>query len=316
MTIKWNGEENSAGYTDALTNAEYHSQKWAVSSSYLKTMLHKGQAAALAQPGPETPSMRLGTAIHTLVLEGQDAFDAAYAVQPEGMDFRTKAGKEWKAEQERMDLTVLSQSERHTVDSAYVATRAYGHARELLEDARIRERSLFWQDRETRVWCRARPDAYGFVNGHVVLADLKTCANLDTFETDLFKYAYDVQGAFYLRGLYAVHDEAPEAFGAPEFWLLAVETAKPHRVGLYTVDPFAMANADELIDTLLAQVALGGVQGGNSQEVARYRQMDEFTGNRCRMRTTAPVWVERERADYMAEALKTREVLAAGRRPF
>lgn len=295
---EWSGKKQTAGWTDRLTNDEYHAVDWAISSSYVKTMLTRGQAAADVPHADPTPSMRIGTAVHTMLLEGLDRFEYTHAVQPDGLDMRTKAGKEWKAEQLDAGRIVINKSEWQTIAGASNAVLSFQPALHLMADANTRERSFFWQDGETGVWCKARPDAYGTDSGGIVLADLKTCASLDTFERDIFTRGYDVQGAFYLRGLHAVLGQRmPEVFGAPDFWLLAVETSAPYRVGLYYIEPSALAEADKLIDLLLWQVKTSH-EGFGDLTAEAYRATDLFTGNKKQVTPSAPPWIVSDRAEW------------------
>ncbi len=57
------------------------------------------------------------------------------------------------------------------------------------------ERSLFWQDPETGVWCKSRPDAIPNASGDY--ADLKTCVSVstDSLRRSLGDFGYHQQGA-------------------------------------------------------------------------------------------------------------------------
>jgi exodeoxyribonuclease VIII len=85
-----------------MENADYHAHP-AISKSHLdliaRSPLHYW--ARFLDPKrviPEpTPAMRIGSAVHTHVLE-LDKWDTEYTVAPDGLDRRTKAGKEaWAA---------------------------------------------------------------------------------------------------------------------------------------------------------------------------------------------------------------------------
>jgi hypothetical protein len=87
-----------------LSNEEYHADTSAISKSGLD-LVHRSPAhyyAAKLDPDrpaekKDTPALRFGRAFHTLVLE-PDLFFQEYAVLPEKVDRRTKAGKEAWAE--------------------------------------------------------------------------------------------------------------------------------------------------------------------------------------------------------------------------
>jgi len=58
-------------------------------------------------PTEETAAMAFGTAFHAAVLE-PDLFAGTYIARPEGLDGRTKAGKDWAADVEAKGFIVLS----------------------------------------------------------------------------------------------------------------------------------------------------------------------------------------------------------------
>ena len=302
---RWPGLEYRAGITDELTNEDYHALKWAVSSSYLKTAFLRGEAAA-RKPVAETPSMRLGTAVHTLVLEGADAYLKAYAEAPEGMRFTTKAGKEWKAEAEEAGKIVLNRTEADKVADMAGAVRVlYEPARAVLDVAPVRERSIIWRDEAHMVWCRCRPDAYRIDEHSVRLVDLKTCADLDRFEDDFYRQAYDIQLAFYLRGLAVAHygkAVAGGAFNDVRVHVVAVESSAPYRVGVYRVPDTVLAEADSLVDLLLWRAAMSGWFGTESPRMAAaYRRLDGYTGCRNGVIGKPPSWVDAARDAWVMQ---------------
>lgn len=297
MLNTWNGAQKSAGYSDDLTNEEYHAIKWAVSSSYLKTTLTKGQRANFKQH-EQTPSLIIGTAIHTRVLEGPKAFAEHYVIQTPDINLRTKAGKEWKSQFESSGKTVLSAADYDRVLGASSSIADMTEASELLAKADVRERSFFWQDNQSGIWCKARPDAYAMSIEDGILLDIKTCASLDRFERDIFTYAYDVQLAFYLRGLIALHGSTEPLPIAAGTYIIAVETSWPHRVGVYEVAPVVLAEADALVDVLCDHVAASGLFGGDESIAERFTKSDQFYGNKRESIDGAPSWIANERRSW------------------
>ena len=73
-----------------ISHREYHAIE-AVSNSYLSRLSRCPKAAKIAQE--ETPAMIFGSAFHSLLLEGQEAFGKRFAVAPK-IDKRTKQGNE------------------------------------------------------------------------------------------------------------------------------------------------------------------------------------------------------------------------------
>lgn len=299
MATKPKWPPKKSGHTDALTNADYHSQDWAVSSSYLKTMFTRGQKAA-DTPVKETPSMRLGTLVHSLTLEGKAE---GYAVKPADLRLTTKEGKAWKAEAEATGLDIVTADEFMKAEDIARSVMSYTPAVNLLEAAPYRERSFFWRDEETGVWCRCRPDAYGDTR----LVDLKTTSDLDKFGMALWSYAYDIQVAFYLRGLNALlePDEQPS-----EAAIIAVETNAPYRVGVYHFTTDDLMEAGWIIDGLLWRVKDSGLQS-KAGVGSEYRLTETYSGNHTRQ-ARMPSWAWQERQ----QLLVTLQEEANTRRPF
>lgn len=141
----------------------------------------------------DSEALTLGRAAHHLLL-GEEAFSTQFIVRPEQFDsWRTKASKEWRAEQEADGRTVLVSSQIETI-------RAMAHAlanHPLIQAGILNgdiERSMVWQDRATGVWLKARPDAIPNDSGD--FADLKTTCNYGwDLDRDISKMRYDMQAA-------------------------------------------------------------------------------------------------------------------------
>jgi len=78
----------------------------------------------------------------------------------------------------------------------------------------VAEQSLIWQDDETGVWCRARPDY--LVHEGRIFPDYKTCqsAKPDDLRKSLWNFGYHQQCAWYQDGIRAlgIHDNPAMAF--------------------------------------------------------------------------------------------------------
>src|SRR5690606_39543109 len=73
------------------------------------------------------------------------------------------------------------------------------------ESAGRAEQSLFWQDSDTRVVCRARIDhlPQPTQHGRLILADYKTCATADPNKLPrlIVHHGYHLQAAWYIDGV-------------------------------------------------------------------------------------------------------------------
>lgn len=222
---------------------EYHAATWAVSSTFLKNMFTHSPYYAASQRHihVDTAALRLGRAVHTLILEGATVFNNTY--EKKYWNARTKEGKELSAQALASGKTLLSPAEYEQVVEIHNAVTAHEEVLSILSDAPYRETSWFWQDKTSGVWCKARPDMFG----QFIMCDLKTTANVHAFDRSAFKYAYPVQAAFYLRGWAAMRG----ADGRPDFPFIAVSTSAPYEVGVFRFDDDTLELADSLVGRML-----------------------------------------------------------------
>jgi exodeoxyribonuclease VIII len=185
---------------------------------------------AKLHPSPPTTAMRLGTAAHAWILTADRAADEV-VVAPK-VDRRTKAGKEAWAEFEARSggRTIVSEDEADTLSKMAAAVSHSPAAQRVLSAAGMRECSYAWQDPDTGIICRGRPDA----KCANMVVDLKTCADASPgeFAKSVFKYNYHMQGAFYLDGLSDNGHIDKDAL----FVIVAVEKTAPYGVGVYVID--------------------------------------------------------------------------------
>lgn len=201
----------------------YHS--WpALSHSWLKLLrLSPAHLRDILDNGSESPNrtQAFGSAVHCMVLE-PDRFNKRFAVRPENQTGTTKAGREFAATSRTNNMTVLSTVEGRWCEA--VARRAAANKR--LEEWMCRrhevELSLVWE--RDGYLCKARPDL--LIPGINTLVDLKTTvsASPQGFATQVAKYRYHMQAAWYLDGIERLTGRAWD------FWFLAIEKRRPFLV--------------------------------------------------------------------------------------
>ena len=83
-----------SGRYSGMSNKDYHDDLLALSKSRLDLLAQAPEAykASLTAPREDTKALRVGSALHKLVLE-PDTFGAEFAVKPEDINRRTKEGK-------------------------------------------------------------------------------------------------------------------------------------------------------------------------------------------------------------------------------
>ncbi len=102
------------------------------------------------------------------------------------------------------------------------------------------EESFFWQDPETGLACKCRPD---YLRTDRILLDIKTTENasLEEFSRTLLKYNYHLSAAHYLDGVSAVTGQHCETF-----LIIACEKSAPYCVQVFEVDFGSIEKGREL----------------------------------------------------------------------
>lgn len=166
-----------------------------------------------------------GNIIHTSILEPTELWKR-YAIGPT-VDKRTKAGKEeWLAFQE-----VNEGKEVITAEQGEMATSVLNNVTgddavlELLEHGKP-EASIFWNDAESGLDCRCRPDWLGIDT----IIDVKSTDDARQFAKSVMQYGYHRQQSFYMEGAGALD------LGIERFLFLVVEKKPPFGFMIYELD--------------------------------------------------------------------------------
>lgn len=236
------------GWHKELPNEIYHTSN-GVSSSQLKVFLSKTPAHyqyKMAHKTPPTDSMKLGTAVHSLVLEPENFFNDI-AVLPE-LNLRTKDGRETLEEftKANKDKTVISKDQHEK--SILMATSVENLIQaspvlSALMDDKIIESSVYWwsQINDTATGenyfelLKVRPDI--LCKSHSVLLDLKTCedATFTGFRKSVEKYFYHMSAAMYLSGVNQCKPLLDELghLAYNKFIFICVENKPPYLSAVY-----------------------------------------------------------------------------------
>ncbi|EGJ7283701.1 exonuclease VIII, partial [Salmonella enterica subsp. enterica serovar Enteritidis] len=148
----------------------------------------------------KTKTLDTGTAFHCRILEPEE-FSKRFIIAPE-FNRRTSAGKEeektFLEECARTGRTVLTAEEGRKIELMYQSVMALPLGQWLVESAGYAESSVYWEDPETGILCRCRPDKI-IPEFHWIM-DVKTTADIQRFRTAYYDYRYHVQDAFYSDG--------------------------------------------------------------------------------------------------------------------
>lgn len=212
-----------------IPEAEYHALPY-LGSTTMKAF----KKNALSSQIPFEPSdllqktLDLGSATHMLSLEGREAFDRKFFVAPE-CDKRTTAGKQmWEMiKAHAAGRTLLDKAQGEAVEGM-VKSLYDNEASKIMLNRGANEVTCIWQDKETGIMCKARPDDYS----NDCAMDLKTCSDIQWFHRDIYKYGYEIQDAHYSEGL--IQNGAPVDI----FYFIAVQSSGtfPVRVGHLTYE--------------------------------------------------------------------------------
>ena len=192
--MDWITHEPEDVYHSRSKSGEFMSSHLLADFRNSPLLFHKKICGLVTEPS--NPAFAFGSAAHKLILEGREAFDAAYTVADGPINERTGEpyGKTTKAYQSWLDLQ----------DREVVSTEDFGrildfdHSVQLNETAR---RLLSNGEAEgvaraelSGVPCQIRMDFFNPAEG---LVDLKTTAELRYFENDARRFGYVFQMAFY-----------------------------------------------------------------------------------------------------------------------
>jgi len=210
-----------------ISNAEYHTDP-AVSASHLHVVAASPYHYWSRFLDPNRPvieptaAMRLGSLVHCAVLE-PDELNSRYAIAP---DRRTKDGKATAAMLAASGIEAVTAADMELAMAMAASVRSHQAAAELLRNGKA-EQSFWWDDVDTGLRCKCRPDWY---YGATVV-DLKTTtdASPQGFAKSVANWRYHVQQAHYMAGTFA-----------ERFVFIAVEKTYPYAVGVYELDATAM----------------------------------------------------------------------------
>lgn len=208
----------------------------AISASKIKAALRSPahyMAATLAPPeSNSTPAKRLGTLIHSAMLEPK-RFIETFIVAPK-CDRRTVAGKaEYSAFEEKLaanpSLISITDDQCDVVCGIARAMVDHPLVSSLLRDG-MAEHSFYFTDPGTGLPCKVRPD---YFRDDGIVVDVKSTLDggYRAFQRQMDGLEYPLQAAFQMHGLQTV-------FGKPmrEYIWLAAEKTEPYSPALYRAD--------------------------------------------------------------------------------
>lgn len=257
----------AAGWYRDLSNEEYHGSM-GYSSTTLKKLLEMPFAKMEYQrnnPDPPSDAMKLGTAVHTMVLE-PEKIDSDIAILPH-LDLRKPADREKKelfllANQNKTVITE-PQFEQATLMAKNV--KEHQQVEMFLQDG-LSEQSLFYwynpeewdQKDDYKIMCKVRPDHVG--KSHPCIFDLKTARNASDseFAKQVKKMNYHMSAAMYIDGVNRNKQFLEEMghFLYNRFVWIVVESEPPYLVANYGLSPEVYEQGLELYHKAVRALAI------------------------------------------------------------
>lgn len=194
-----------------------------------------------AYEGENREIFDVGSAAHSLILGDEKKFAVIDAA-----DWRTKAAKEARDLAYADGKIPLKASQWADVKAMAGAARAQLAAHEEAQDAfrpgtGVPETTMAWL--EGKVWCRARLD--WLPNDGRVFYDYKSTggsASPEQWQRGLYDRQYDIQAAFYRRGIRKLL-----GIPSPAFHFVVQETEPPYCLSVLGVPPMAIDMAERKV---------------------------------------------------------------------
>jgi len=177
--------------------------------------------AYLETDSPSTPSQKLGSLAHCMILE-PETYPMRYAMAPTN-DARTKEYKAFLAEISD-DRIAVKPNDVQAVVNMLDAIDRKPLIRQLIKIEGMCEVSMFWKDPLHGFDCKGRADK--LIPKLNTVMDLKTNRDLSDhgIQKAIYQYGYHLQAAWYLDGLKAIGESYDR------FVILWVENESPYEV--------------------------------------------------------------------------------------
>jgi len=231
-----------------IPNEDYHAGV-GISSSYIRRF-GQSQLHAVEHKQESTPALKFGTAAHSLIVEGREAFDKEVKVVS-GSPY-TKAYKEEKADYEEQGYIVLKEAELELLESMKANMIYEGNAY-LNAKGKVAEASIYWY--EDDVLCKCRPDlicpplSEPNSDSKIIIVDYKTTISCEpyAFNKSVSKYGYDMQASWYRRGLESA------GYSVDGFVFIAQEKSHPYASKVFRITKEQMDYAWKIMERYLEE---------------------------------------------------------------
>lgn len=223
-----------------MPSAEYHADKTAISASGLKTFRRSRREFELGISKEPTEAMNAGTLAHAALLE-PEKLETLFPIYPKDIlgsngAINTNAAKEWRDSHIAAGRVPVKREQFDRAAEMVKSIKAT-IGPWLTKDA-ICEHAIYWEDEETGLLCKCRPD-FLVERRHIILTvDIKTTDDPmpAEFSRRVDQMAHWLQVPHYNAGAKAHFG------GEPDFMFAAVESDWPFRTVVHQLsqaDAFA-----------------------------------------------------------------------------
>ena len=241
-------------YFPDMDNAYYHRSK-GVSSSTLRRF-RQSQLHAMQEVVEPTTAMQIGSAAHSLIVEGENAFNNEVAVIS-GSPY-TNANKQLKRDYLDRGMLVITQDKRDMLFQ--MKDNLIEEARKFLDVdqgeypgvfVKPYENALYWWEQDVLLKLRSDVIRYPVIQPYsdesIVVIDYKTTSDCSVsgFTRSIRRYQYDLQAAFYRRG----YQKA--GFKVEDFLFVAQETKHPYATKIFKMNDEDMDRGWEQLEKSL-----------------------------------------------------------------
>jgi hypothetical protein len=259
---------------------EYH-QRDEFSNSQISDYISRGPlyfygahvARPKLYPHEQKQVWEFGTAAHQLFSAPGRISEVAIEI-PESVLNKDghKKGQTWiDWSQEHSNLIQLKPAEMSAART--MVRRVYEHpiASKIFSSALHYEHTLIWEDHETGLGLRARPDIVSGWRGCIIPSDFKTSRALTPreFARDARKYGYHRQAAWYSEPLEL------QGYRILGFYFVTVDKSPAHECRVYEIDPADMEIGRREIQQARREIAERLQRDDNDQETAWRSELDQ-----------------------------------------
>lgn len=304
-----------------MPNEVYHKMP-ALSNSGLKTLLdcpakYYYKYLSGEYEFKEKPYFKIGKAVHCYLLEGREAFERIYWLNPYKDLIKEEKLKILDARGLKIDKKTLTseldkilldldkierkQIELNNSEMNQIVCMVRAAKNDLKTNAALSqlgepELSVFWYDEEFDIWFKCRPDflPYNPIN----IPDYKTAESVrpEIFYKKFIEFGYFIQGAMYKRGIKAVLD-----IDVQNFYFIAQEKEPPYVTQIFNPADAFFLWGDKAISNAVSvykKCKETGIWGGYTDKIVELTTdpMPDYLENHYDSANGivyAPLWIDK-----------------------